>query len=35
MNESGGFLLRSKSAAIDDGGVAAGVAVLDAPYLLD
>lgn len=30
-----GTLLRSKRADVDDGGVAAGVAVLDSPYLVD
>lgn len=34
-NESGGTLLRSKPASQDDGGVAAGVAVLDSPLLVD
>lgn len=33
MNESAGYLLRTKVASVDDGGVAAGVAVLDSPYL--
>lgn len=35
MNEEGGYLLRTKIANIDDGGVAAGVAVLDSLYLVD
>eukprot|EP00127_Corallochytrium_limacisporum_P000834 Clim_evm10s26 gene=Clim_evmTU10s26 len=35
LNEGGGSLLRSKSASDKDGGVAAGVAVLDSPYLVD
>jgi glutathione synthase len=35
MNEYGGYLLRTKIAAMDDGGVAAGVAVLDSVYLVD
>ena len=34
-SEEAGFLLRSKIASVDDGGVAAGVAVLDSPYLVD
>lgn len=34
-NGSAGTLLRSKSASQDDGGVAAGVAVLDSPVLVD
>jgi glutathione synthase len=34
-NETTGFLLRSKSTAFDDGGVAAGVAFLDSPLLTD
>mmetsp|Transcript_6402 Transcript_6402/g.12787 ORF Transcript_6402/g.12787 Transcript_6402/m.12787 type:complete len:488 (-) Transcript_6402:381-1844(-) len=33
VNGSGGFLLRSKAANVEDGGVAAGVAVLDSPAL--
>ena len=33
-NEATGFLLRSKSTAFDDGGVAAGVAYLDSPCLI-
>lgn len=32
-NANGGFLLRSKAANVEDGGVAAGVAVLDSPLL--
>jgi len=35
MNESSGYLLRTKIASVDDGGVAAGVAVLDSPYLFE
>lgn len=35
LNEAGGTLLRSKLASQDDGGVAAGVAVLDSPCLVD
>jgi len=34
INSSGGHLLRTKVATIEDGGVAAGVAVLDSPYLI-
>jgi len=34
INESAGYLLRTKAAAVDDGGVAAGVALLDSPYLV-
>ncbi|XP_005986742.1 glutathione synthetase [Latimeria chalumnae] len=34
MNECGGHLLRTKSIEHADGGVAAGVAVLDNPYLI-
>lgn len=34
INGMGGTLLRSKSASQDDGGVAAGVAVLDSPRLV-
>jgi glutathione synthetase len=34
LNEAGGLLLRTKGAAIEDGGVAAGVAVLDSPLLV-
>lgn len=34
-NYAAGTLLRSKSASQDDGGVAAGVAVLDSPVLVD
>jgi len=34
INIPGGHLLRTKVATIDDGGVAAGVAVLDSPYLV-
>jgi len=33
-NSCGGHLLRTKVSTIDDGGVAAGVAVLDSPYLI-
>lgn len=35
LNEAAGTLLRSKLATQDDGGVAAGVAVLDSPCLID
>eukprot|EP01112_Ceratiomyxa_fruticulosa_P007119 TRINITY_DN1839_c0_g1_i1.p1 TRINITY_DN1839_c0_g1~~TRINITY_DN1839_c0_g1_i1.p1 ORF type:complete len:478 (+),score=109.66 TRINITY_DN1839_c0_g1_i1:206-1639(+) len=34
MNEVGGLLIRTKTAHVEDGGVAAGVAVLDSPYLI-
>jgi len=33
-NKSIGYLLRSKSATVEDGGVAAGIAVLDSPILV-
>lgn len=33
INEDGGHLLRTKTASSDEGGVAAGFAVLDSPYL--
>ena len=33
MNQHGGHLLRTKAATSDEGGVAAGYAVLDAPWL--
>ncbi|PRP74430.1 hypothetical protein PROFUN_06559 [Planoprotostelium fungivorum] len=33
-NKAAGFLLRTKVAKVEDGGVAAGVAVLDCPYLV-
>jgi len=33
LNKAAGFLLRTKVAKVEDGGVAAGVAVLDCPYL--
>jgi len=33
-NKAGGHLLRTKVSTVDDGGVAAGVAVLDSPYLV-
>ena len=35
MNECGGHLLRTKAATSDEGGVAAGFAVLDSPLLVD
>lgn len=35
LNERAGHLLRTKVASVDDGGVAAGVAVLDSPYLYE
>lgn len=35
LNGTGGTLLRSKAASHDDGGVAAGVAVLDSPLLIE
>eukprot|EP00128_Syssomonas_multiformis_P015514 Colp12_sorted_trinity150504_noHs@4863 len=34
-NRVGGYLMRTKSADKEDGGVAAGVAVLDSPLLVD
>ena len=34
-NITAGFLLRTKAAGVQDGGVAAGRAVLDSPYLCD
>lgn len=34
MNEAAGHLLRTKAVEHADGGVAAGVAVLDTPYLV-
>ena len=34
MNECCGHLLRTKSVKSDEGGVAAGFAVLDSPYLV-
>ena len=34
LNESAGYLLRVKAAAVDEGGVAAGYAVLSAPKLV-
>ena len=34
MNKSGGYLLRSKPADVNEGGVSAGVGSLDAPDLL-
>eukprot|EP01118_Nematostelium_gracile_P011732 TRINITY_DN4212_c0_g1_i2.p1 TRINITY_DN4212_c0_g1~~TRINITY_DN4212_c0_g1_i2.p1 ORF type:complete len:366 (-),score=97.44 TRINITY_DN4212_c0_g1_i2:122-1219(-) len=33
-NSAGGHLLRTKVSHVEDGGVAAGVAVLDSPYLI-
>jgi hypothetical protein len=33
LNTQGGHLLRTKAADSDEGGVAAGYAVLDSPYL--
>ena len=35
LNVACGQLLRTKSSLVEDGGVAAGVAVLDSPYLVD
>ena len=35
FNRRCGYLLRTKAARDNDGGVAAGVAVLDSPYLYD
>jgi glutathione synthase len=34
MNKEGGFLLRTKTVESNEGGVAAGFAVLDSPYLV-
>ena len=34
MNESGGHLLRTKASSSNEGGVAAGFAVLDSPLLI-
>ena len=34
LNESGGHLLRTKTAASHEGGIAAGFAVLDSPCLV-
>jgi glutathione synthase len=33
VNQAAGYLLRTKSASVDEGGVAAGYAHLDAPAL--
>ena len=33
MNDQGGLLLRTKVASQEDGGVIAGVAVMDSPLL--
>ena len=33
MNDDHGFLVRSKSIEIADGGVASGRAVVDSPYI--
>ena len=35
LNRQAGHLLRTKAATSDEGGVAAGFAVLDSPLLLD
>ena len=35
VNSSAGHLVRTKAATSDEGGVAAGFAVLDSPYLTD
>jgi glutathione synthase len=35
LNRQAGHLLRTKSADSDEGGVAAGYAVLDSPFLVD
>jgi glutathione synthase len=35
INECSGHLLRTKTASSNEGGVAAGFAVLDSPYLTD
>lgn len=34
VNKSAGYLLRTKPATRDEGGVCAGFAVLDSPYLI-
>jgi len=33
MNKQSGYLMRTKMSSSDEGGVAAGFAVLDSPYL--
>ncbi len=35
LNAEAGHLIRTKAATSDEGGVAAGFAVLDSPYLSD
>jgi glutathione synthase len=35
LNEAGGWLLRTKDESLEDGGVAAGRAVLDSPLLIN
>ena len=35
LNREAGHLVRTKAATSDEGGVAAGFAVLDSPYLVD
>ena len=35
LNKEAGHLIRTKAATSDEGGVAAGFAVLDSPYLTD
>jgi glutathione synthetase len=35
MNEACGWLLRTKSEGVDEGGVASGFSVLDSPHLVD
>ena len=35
VNTAAGHLVRTKAATSDEGGVAAGFAVLDSPYLMD
>lgn len=35
MNESAGYLLRTKNSTTDEGGVAAGFSVLDSLYLIE
>ena len=35
LNESGGHLLRTKTSSSHEGGVAAGFAVLDSPFLTE
>ena len=35
LNREAGHLVRTKAATSDEGGVAAGFAVLDSPFLMD